>query len=124
MSNYRMDFWSLTIRIILFSKCITRMLAIFSFIFYYLFLYYRDCTIKSTCLNVMYLMYVNILISLSSGVPPQNGSFRVKQLLNNFYVGSFCSLEDLSGVCPLSPLALEYLPGNDQKSQGILLESS
>lgn len=70
VSNYRMDFWRLTIRIILFSKCITRMLVIFSLIFYYLFLYYRDCTIKSTCLNVMYLMPVNILISLSSGVLP------------------------------------------------------
>ncbi|XP_015846673.1 vomeronasal type-1 receptor 4-like [Peromyscus maniculatus bairdii] len=77
-----MDFWILAIRIIFLSQTTIGILGNFISMFYYLVLYYRECTLKPTDLILMHLMAANALIILSSGVPHTMAAFGLKQFLN------------------------------------------
>ncbi|XP_052616377.1 vomeronasal type-1 receptor 4-like [Peromyscus californicus insignis] len=79
-----MNLWNLIIRIIFLSQTTIGILGNFSFIFYYLVLYYRECTLKPTDLILMNLITANVMIILSAGVPHTMTRFLVSQLLNDF----------------------------------------
>ncbi|XP_028751022.1 vomeronasal type-1 receptor 4-like [Peromyscus leucopus] len=79
-----MNFWSYIFRIISFLQTILGILGNFSLIFYYLVLYYRECTLKPTDLILMNLMTANVMIILSAGVPHTMTRFLLRQLLNDF----------------------------------------
>ncbi|XP_076783549.1 vomeronasal type-1 receptor 4-like [Arvicanthis niloticus] len=79
-----MDFWNLAIRIIFLSQITIGILGNVSLLFYYLVLYYRECTLKPTELILMHLMAANIIIIFSSGVPQTMTIWGLKQFLNDF----------------------------------------
>ncbi|XP_021045036.1 vomeronasal type-1 receptor 4-like [Mus pahari] len=78
-----MDFWNLAIRIIFLSQTATGILGNFFLIFYYLTLYYRECTLKPTDLILMNLMAANLVILLAIGVPQTMAIWGLKEFLNH-----------------------------------------
>ncbi|XP_021515847.1 vomeronasal type-1 receptor 4-like [Meriones unguiculatus] len=108
MRKNRMDFWNLAIRIIFLSQTTIGLLGNFSLIFYYVALYYEQCTLKPTDLILMHLMGVNALIILSSGIPQTMAAFGLKQFLNDFlcklllYFQGFFRNLSIGTICLLS----------------------
>ncbi|XP_051018353.1 vomeronasal type-1 receptor 4-like [Acomys russatus] len=78
-----MDFWNLANGIIFLLQTTIGILGNFSLIFYYLILYYRQCTLKPTDLILMHIMAANALIILSFGVPHTMAAFGMKPFLND-----------------------------------------
>ncbi|XP_015854094.1 vomeronasal type-1 receptor 4-like [Peromyscus maniculatus bairdii] len=78
-----MDFWNLTIKIILLSQNTAGILGNFSLLYYYL-VHYAESKLKPTDLIHMHLMAANTLIILSSGVPHTMAAFGLKQFVNYF----------------------------------------
>ncbi|XP_051018383.1 vomeronasal type-1 receptor 4-like [Acomys russatus] len=78
-----MDFWNLANGIIFLLQTTIGILGNFSLIFYYLILYYRQCTLKPTDLILMHIMVANALIILSFGVPHTMAAFGLKPFLND-----------------------------------------
>ncbi|XP_021509546.1 vomeronasal type-1 receptor 4-like [Meriones unguiculatus] len=79
-----MDFWNMALRIIFLLQTTIGILGNFSLIFYYLILYYRQCTLKPTDLILLHIMTANALIILSFAVPHTISAFGMKQFLNDF----------------------------------------
>ncbi|XP_038196838.1 vomeronasal type-1 receptor 4-like [Arvicola amphibius] len=79
-----MSLWNLAISIIFLSQTMTGILGNFSLIFYYLVLYCRKCTLKSTDVILINVMAANALIILSTGVPETMAVWGLKQFLNDF----------------------------------------
>ncbi|XP_055478263.1 vomeronasal type-1 receptor 4-like [Psammomys obesus] len=79
-----MEFWNLAIRIIFLSQTTTGILGNFFLMFYYLVLYYRECTLKTMDLILVNLMVANALVILSSGVPQTMAVWGLKQFLDDF----------------------------------------
>ncbi|XP_032746599.1 vomeronasal type-1 receptor 4-like [Rattus rattus] len=77
-----MDFWKLAIKITFLSQTTTGILGNFFFIFSYLALYYRQCTLKPTDLILMNLMAANVIIILSIGVPQTMAIWGLKEFFN------------------------------------------
>ncbi|XP_006996433.1 vomeronasal type-1 receptor 4-like [Peromyscus maniculatus bairdii] len=78
-----MDFWNLTIKIILLSQNTAGILGNFSLFYYYL-VHYGESKLKPTDLILMHLMAANTLIILSRGVPHTMAAFGLKQFVNYF----------------------------------------
>ncbi|XP_052616368.1 vomeronasal type-1 receptor 4-like [Peromyscus californicus insignis] len=78
-----MDFWNLTIKIILLSQTTAGILGNFSHLYYYL-VHYAESKLKPTYLIHMHLMAANTLIILSRGVPHTMAAFGLKQFVNYF----------------------------------------
>ncbi|XP_036065030.1 vomeronasal type-1 receptor 4-like [Onychomys torridus] len=78
-----MDFWNLTIKIILLSQTTAGILGNFSLLYYYL-VHYGERKLKPTDLITMHIMAANTLIILSRGVPHTMAAFGLKQFLNYF----------------------------------------
>ncbi|XP_036032470.1 vomeronasal type-1 receptor 4-like [Onychomys torridus] len=78
-----MDFWILAIRLIFLSQTVIGILGKFSLTFYYLVLYYRECTLKPSDLILVHLMTANAMIILSLGVPHTMAAFGLMQFLND-----------------------------------------
>ncbi|XP_028751001.1 vomeronasal type-1 receptor 4-like [Peromyscus leucopus] len=78
-----MDFWNLTIKIILLSQNTAGILGNFSLLYYYL-VHYGKSKLKPTDLIHMHLMAANTLIILSTGVPLTMAAFGLKQFVNYF----------------------------------------
>lgn len=78
----KMDFWKLAIKIIFLSQTTTGILGNSFLIFYYLALYYTQCTLKPTDLILMNLMAANVIIILSIGVPQTMAIWGLKEFLN------------------------------------------
>ncbi|XP_036032021.1 vomeronasal type-1 receptor 4-like [Onychomys torridus] len=87
MTNHRMDFWNLTIKIILLSETTAGILGNFSLLYYYQ-VHYAESKLKPTHLIYMHLMAANTLIILSTGVLNTMAAFGLKQFLSN----SACTL--------------------------------
>ncbi|XP_031240094.1 vomeronasal type-1 receptor 2-like [Mastomys coucha] len=83
MMKHRIDFWNLATRIIFLSQTAIGILVNFFLMFYYLFLYYRKCTLKPTDFILLHLMAANSLFILSSGVPHIITLWGLRQFLNN-----------------------------------------
>nr|XP_048282884.1 vomeronasal type-1 receptor 4-like [Myodes glareolus] len=66
------------------SQTTIGILGNFSLIFYYIVLYYRECSLKPTDLILINLLTSNVLIILSLGLPHTITSFLLKQFLNDF----------------------------------------
>ncbi|XP_036032469.1 vomeronasal type-1 receptor 2-like [Onychomys torridus] len=79
-----MDFWIIAIRLIFLSQTIIGILGNVSLMFYYLVLYYRECTLKPSDLILMHLMTANAMIILSLRVPHTMAVFELMHFLNNF----------------------------------------
>ncbi|XP_028751032.1 vomeronasal type-1 receptor 4-like [Peromyscus leucopus] len=103
-----MDFWNLAIRIIFLSQITIGIMGNFSLMFYYLVLYYRECTLKPTDLILMNLMAANALIILCMGVPQTMAVWGLKQFLNDFgckillYIQGFSRSVSIWTTCLLS----------------------
>ncbi|XP_038953164.1 vomeronasal type-1 receptor 4 [Rattus norvegicus] len=121
-----MDFWNLAIRIIFLSQIIIGILGNVSLLFYYLVLYYREFTLKSTELILMHLMVANIIIIFSAGVPQTMTIWGMKQFLNDFgcklllYIHAVGRSVSICTTCLLSVFqAMTIRPqkfcGNDHK---------
>ncbi|XP_059109303.1 vomeronasal type-1 receptor 4-like [Peromyscus eremicus] len=78
-----MDFWILVIRIIFLSQTTIGILGNVSLMFYYLVLYYRECTLKPTDLILLHLMTANAMSILSLGVPHTVAAFGLMQFFND-----------------------------------------
>ncbi|XP_036032697.1 vomeronasal type-1 receptor 4-like [Onychomys torridus] len=83
MLSHRMNFWSLTIKIMFLSQTTAGILGNFSLLFCYI-VHYGKHTLKPTDLILMNLMAANALIILSAGVPNTIAAFGLKQFLNDF----------------------------------------
>ncbi|XP_076783542.1 vomeronasal type-1 receptor 2-like [Arvicanthis niloticus] len=103
-----MNLYNLTIRIIFMSQITIGILGNFSLIFYYLILYYRQCTLKPTDLILLHIMAANAVIILSLGVPNTMSAFGLKQFVNDFacklllYIQGFGRSVSISTTCLLS----------------------
>ncbi|XP_021485373.1 vomeronasal type-1 receptor 4-like [Meriones unguiculatus] len=103
-----MDFWNLALRIIFLLQTTIGILGNFSLIFYYLFLYYTQCTLKPTDLILLHIMVANALINLSVAVPQTMAAFGLKQFLNDFacrfllYIQGFSRSVSIGSTCLLS----------------------
>ncbi|XP_028751030.1 vomeronasal type-1 receptor 4-like [Peromyscus leucopus] len=103
-----MDIWNLAIRIIFLSQTTTGILGNLLLMLYYLVLYYRECTLKSTDLILMHLMAANTLVVLSAGVPQTMAVWGLKQFLNDFgcnlllYIQGFARSVSIGTTCLLS----------------------
>ncbi|XP_076426930.1 vomeronasal type-1 receptor 2-like [Peromyscus maniculatus bairdii] len=78
-----MDFWILVIRIIFLSQTTIGILGNVSLMFYYLVLYYRECTLKPTDLILLHLMTANSMTIISLGVPHTMAAFGLMQFFND-----------------------------------------
>ncbi|XP_076783538.1 vomeronasal type-1 receptor 4-like [Arvicanthis niloticus] len=78
-----MDFWNLTLRIIFLLQTTAGIMGNFFLIFYYLVLYYRECTLKPTDLILMNLIAANVVIILFLGVPQTMAVWGLKDFLNH-----------------------------------------
>ncbi|XP_040589781.1 vomeronasal type-1 receptor 4-like, partial [Mesocricetus auratus] len=83
MWQHRMNFWTLTIKIIFLSQTTTGILGNFSLLFYYIF-HCGEFISKPTELILMHLMAANALTILSVGVPHTIAVFGLKQFLSDF----------------------------------------
>ncbi|XP_055477676.1 vomeronasal type-1 receptor 4-like [Psammomys obesus] len=103
-----MGFWNMALRIIFLLQTTIGILGNFSFIFYYLILYYRQGTLKPTDLILMHIMAANALIILSFGVPNTMTAFGMKQFLNDFacrfllFIQKFGRTVSIGSTCLLS----------------------
>ncbi|XP_028751002.1 vomeronasal type-1 receptor 4-like [Peromyscus leucopus] len=77
-----MDFWNMTIKIILLSQTMAGILGNFSLLYYYQ-VHYGKNKLKPTDLIHMHLMAANTLIILSRGVPNIMAAFGLKHFLSN-----------------------------------------
>ncbi|XP_021520306.1 vomeronasal type-1 receptor 4-like [Meriones unguiculatus] len=108
MLNHNMDFWNLAVRIIFLAQTTTGILGNLSLVFYYLLLYYRECTLKPSELILMHLMAANVLLILSSGVPQTMAVWGLKQFLSDFgckillYIQGFSRSVSIGTTCLLS----------------------
>ncbi|XP_036064632.1 vomeronasal type-1 receptor 4-like [Onychomys torridus] len=103
-----MDLWTLAIRIIFLSQTTTGIVGNLSLMFYYLVLYYRECTLRPTDLIIMHLMASNSLVIFSAGVPHTMAVLGMKQFVNNFgcklilYMQRFGRSVSIGTTCHLS----------------------
>ncbi|EDL03615.1 vomeronasal 1 receptor, E13 [Mus musculus] len=103
-----MDFWNLAIRIIFLLQTVIGILGNVFLIFYYLVLYYRECTLKPTDLILMNLMAANLVILLSIGVPQKMAIWGLKEFLNHLeceillFVQGFSRSMSICTICLLS----------------------
>ncbi|XP_015845208.1 vomeronasal type-1 receptor 4-like [Peromyscus maniculatus bairdii] len=103
-----MNIWNLAIRIIFLSQTILGILGNLSLMFYYLVLYYRECTLKPTDLILMHLMTANALVILSVGVPQTMAVWGMKHFLKGFgcelllYIQGFARSVSIGTTCLLS----------------------
>ncbi|XP_075853228.1 vomeronasal type-1 receptor 3-like [Microcebus murinus] len=65
-------------------QTIVGFLGNFFLLYYYSFLYYTSCTLKSTDLVLQHLIVANSLVILSKGVPQTVAAFGMKHFLNDF----------------------------------------
>ncbi|KAM7340331.1 hypothetical protein ACRRTK_000946 [Alexandromys fortis] len=84
MLNYKMHVEIFIVGLVFLSQTTIGILGNFSLIFYYIVLYYRDCSLKPTDLILINLLTANVLIILSLGLPHTITSFLLKQFLNDF----------------------------------------
>ncbi|XP_052616362.1 vomeronasal type-1 receptor 4-like [Peromyscus californicus insignis] len=78
-----MDFWILAIRIIFLSQTTIGILGNVSLMFYYLVLYYRECTLKPSDLILLHLMTANAMTIFSLGVPHTMAVFGLMWFFND-----------------------------------------
>ncbi|XP_059109585.1 vomeronasal type-1 receptor 4-like [Peromyscus eremicus] len=103
-----MNIWNLAIRIIFLSQTILGILGNLSLMFYYLVLYYRECTLKPTDLILMHQMTANALVILSVGVPQTMAVWGMKHFLKGFgcelllYIQGFARSVSIGTICLLS----------------------
>ncbi|XP_076783666.1 vomeronasal type-1 receptor 4-like [Arvicanthis niloticus] len=83
MPSHRMEFWTISIIILLLLQITTGILGNVSLFIYYL-VYYTEHTLKPTDLILMHLTASNTLIVLSTGIPYTMTAFGMKQFLNDF----------------------------------------
>ncbi|XP_028638330.1 vomeronasal type-1 receptor 4-like [Grammomys surdaster] len=83
MSNHRMEFWNMTIKMIFMLQITTGVLGNALFLIFYL-VYYIEHILKPTDLILMHIMTANVLIVLSKGVPNTLVAFGLKKFLNDF----------------------------------------
>lgn len=84
MLNHKMHVERLIFGLVFLSQTTIGILRNFSLIFYYIVLYYRECSLKPTDLILINLLTANVLTILSLGLPHTITSFLLKQLLNDF----------------------------------------
>ncbi|XP_006998758.2 vomeronasal type-1 receptor 4-like [Peromyscus maniculatus bairdii] len=95
-------------RILFLLQTTVGLLGNISFMFYYLVLYYKECTLKPTDFILMNLMTANALFVLSEGVPNTVAAFGLKQFLNDFgcrlliYMHGFSRSVSIGTTCLLS----------------------
>ncbi|XP_013364298.1 PREDICTED: vomeronasal type-1 receptor 4-like [Chinchilla lanigera] len=74
----------IAIGIMFLSQTTVGILGNFSVLYYYLVLYYQDCTLRSTDMILKHLFIANFFIILSHGVPHTMAAFGLKHSFNDF----------------------------------------